>query len=288
MIISDRSFPHPVLAPFRDDVSPNVFSLKLMTRPDADNYYLDLQFIYEHAQLGALIESGQAVHAVHFECRRNFFREIRYFRDKAARIAIPAAELVGRVEISGFIIAQAMIADYRISGAHPDYGDTAFRIGAGDILAAAPTMFFDAYVDYDPLKQISSILTIRKSENIEEGPMMLNTEEDRIVVTLSRSDYSRYTELKGDPAIGPLLANQVVIPALQEAMHEMKADDEGEFELDLSKRWFRSVHRKLEEQGIDIRSTETSVIEAVQSLLKLPLRRSLEGLIQMNPLDEKP
>jgi hypothetical protein len=29
MIIQDRSFPHPVLAPFRDDVTPNQFSIGL-------------------------------------------------------------------------------------------------------------------------------------------------------------------------------------------------------------------------------------------------------------------
>ena len=116
--------------------------------------------------------------------------------------------------------------------------------------------------------------------------MKLDTSEDLIVATLSQNDYDRYTDLKADPKLGPLLANQVVVPALIEAMYEIQKTPEDEFEVEMTKRWFRSVYKKLDESGIKIRNSDVSAVEAVQSILKLPLRRSLEGLIQMNPLDE--
>jgi transcriptional/translational regulatory protein YebC/TACO1 len=83
-----------------------------------------------------------------------------------------------------------------------------------------------------------------------------------------------------------LLANQVVVPALLEGVHEIQETPEEEFEVEMSKRWFRSVFKKLDETGIKIRNTDASAMEAVQAILKLPLRRSLEGLIQMNPMEE--
>lgn len=287
MIIHDRSYPHPVLAPFRDDVSPNRFEFSVKVSPDADNYYIDVSFDYDNPTLIALIEDKKAVHVVHFECKRNFYRSLFSIPKRSGRLTIPAFELVGRVEVAGFIQAQTAIKPYQIHGAHEDYGANTFQIRTGDVLAVAPSHTFDAYVDYDPLRRISSVLTIRRSDIDEEGPMTLDTTGDKIVATLSQKDYDRYTDLKGDPALGPLLANQVVIPALLEGIHEIRDTPEDDFELEMAKRWFRSVFKKLADLGVDLRSSDTSSIEAVQTVLKLPLRRSLEGLIQMNPLEEQ-
>lgn len=287
MIIRDKSFPHPVLASFRDDVMPNKFSLGVLQTYDADNYYIDVRFDYKNPTLTKLINDGKAIHSVHLECKRNFYREIFPLKAPDGRITVRAYELVGRVEVCGFIKAQAPIDGYQIEGAHEDYGDAKFQIQAGDILAVAQTQEFDAYVDYDPLRRISSILTIRRSEDHEEGPMEVNTNEDRIIVTLSQKDFDRYTELKADPQLGPLLANQVVIPALLEGIHKIRDTTDDEFEMEMSYRWFRSVYKKLRDMEIDIRRSTVSPIEAVQAVLKLPLRRSLEGLLQINPLDSQ-
>jgi hypothetical protein len=286
MIIHDRSFPHPVLAPFRDDVSPNDFSLRVRVSPDADNFYVEAHFAYSNPTLIGLVRDGKAIHSVHLECKRNFYREIFSSKEPIQRSTIKASELVGRVEISGFIRAQLPIDGYGISGAHADYGDTKFQIRSGDILAVCPTQYFDAFVDYDPLRSISSILTIRRSEKADEGPITLETNDDKIVATLSQKDYDRYTNLKADPALGPLLANQVVVPVLLEAVHEIRDDSDEEFEEGMTKRWYRSVYKKLTDLGMDLRTKKYPALEALQVLLKLPLRRSLEGLIQMDPLDD--
>jgi hypothetical protein len=286
MIIKDRSFPHPVLAPFRDDVQPNNFEFEVTVTSDADNYYVAARFAYDNATMQSLIATGRAIHAVHFECRRNFFREIFEFSEKAKSLTISTSQLVGRVEVSGFIKALGRIEQYRVEGAHPDYGERAFGIRNGDVLAVAPSQYFDAYVDYDPLRNIASILTIQRSPEIDEGEMTLDTSGNRIVANLAQRDYERYTDLKADPKLGSLLANQVVVPAILEAIHEIRDTPEDDFEIEMSKRWFRSIVKKFADSGINIRSDDQSPVEAAQKILQLPLRRSLESLIQMNPLEE--
>jgi hypothetical protein len=287
MIIHDRSFPYPVLAPFRDDVTPNSFSFQIAVTSDADNFYVEARFDYSNSTLQRLVNEGTAVYAVQLECKRNYFRALHLSKDAIQKIVVSASELVGRVEANGFILASNRIGDYAIEGAHADYGDASFAVQAGDVLALSTTQRFDAYVDYDPLRQISSILTVRKSETLEEGEMQLDTSEDRLVATLSQRDYERYTDLKGDPTLRPLLANEIVVPALLEAVHEIRSVGEDDFESEMTKRWFRSIVKKLEEDGIDVRKSDKTVLQIVQKLLKLPLRRTLEGLIQMNPTDEK-
>jgi hypothetical protein len=286
MIIGDRSFPHPVLASFNDDVSPNDFSLTFTAIPDADNYYIDAKFAYSNRTLIDLVKGGRAVHSVHLECKRNFYREIFTFENLSRRLTIKASELVGRVEVSGFITAQRPIDKYQIRGSHSDYGNTKFQIRSGDILAVSATQYFDAFVDYDPLKTISSILTIERAEQDDEGAMKLETTDDRLVATLSQKDYDRYTNLKADPAVGPLLANQVIVPALLEAIHEIGEGSNEAFEDGMTKRWFRSIYQKLKDSGIDLRTKHHSSLEALQMLLKLPLRRSLEGISQLKPVDD--
>lgn len=287
MIIENRSFPHPVLAPFRDDVMPNQFGVTLKVRPDADNYYIEAHFEYDNPTLSQLVKSGAATHVLHLECRRNFYRNIFAAPGRIQNLTVPASEIVGRVEVSAFIKAQKHLTQYQIHGAHHDYGNTTFAIQPGDILAVAESQVFDAFTDYDPLRRISSILTISRSENVDEGEMKLDTTGDRIVATLSQKDFDRYTDLKADPKLGPLLANQVVVPALLEAVHEIITTDEEDLEIEMSKRWFRSIYKKLEDMGIKIRPPQTAPIEAVQTLLKLPLRRSLEGLILVDPMEDQ-
>jgi hypothetical protein len=116
--------------------------------------------------------------------------------------------------------------------------------------------------------------------------MILETNDDRIVATLSRNDFEKYTDLKGDPVFVPLLANQVVVPALLEAVHEIRDAGEDDFEEGMTRRWYRSVYKKLKDSGVDLRAKDKSAFEALQVLLKLPLRRSLQGLIQLSPMDD--
>jgi hypothetical protein len=287
MIVHEGSFPYPVLAPFRDDVSPNNFDFKLEISSDTENWYLKVRFEYSNPTLKELIESGKVIHSVHLECRRNYFRELLSFSEPTKVLVIKANELVGRVEVSGFIRAREPVDNYSIEGAHPDYGNAKFQIRVGDILAVDRTQQFEAYVDYDPLKNIASILQINEDADREDGPMLVDTNGDIIVATLSQNDYAKYTDLKGDPTVVPLLVNQVVVPVLLEAVHEVRDANREEFEEGMAaRRWYRSVYKKLLDSGIDLRKHEKSALDAVQTLLQLPLRRSLHSLMQIDSLEE--
>lgn len=287
MIVHEGSFPHPVLAPFRDDVSPNDFILKLEISSDTQNWYLKVRFEYSNPTLKELVQNGRATHSVHVECRRNFYRELFSFMDETRELVIKANELVGRVEVSGFVSAREAIDEYGVEGAHSDYGDAKFQIRVGDILAVDRTQQFEAYVDYDPLKNIASILTIRRDEHREDGQMTVDTNGDVIVATLSQGDYDKYTDLKADPTFVPLLVNQVVVPVLLEAMHEIRDVNDDEFQEGMAaRRWYRSVYKKLSDSGVDLRKTDKSALDALQTLLQLPLRRSLHSLMQIGSSEE--
>jgi hypothetical protein len=220
---------------------------------------------------------------MHIECRRNFFRKLVRLTAAESGFTVSANELRGGVEVFCCVVAVTELAGYAVAGQHADYGNYRFKVREGDFLAVTETQQFEAFLDFDPLKKISSILTIRRSKSVREGAMKVELGEPKIVAELSQEDYERYADLKRDTGLLPLLANQVVVPALMEALAEVKRvgpeSDEHDGMMELL--WFRSISARLKQLSIDIGNDSMRVAEAVQLLTELPLRRSLAGLFQL-------
>jgi hypothetical protein len=281
MRVQDRSWPHPVLAVFRDDVAPNDFSFEFQVRTDKQNFYLEYEIFLSHPGMEKLLEEKTAMLAMHIECRRNFYRVLRTLPEMTGKITVPAAELRGRTELFCCVLAAKDIDSYSIDGQHSDYGTTTFRVQQGDFLAVTESRSFEAFFDFDPLKKISSILNIRRSKTVKEGPMEVILGEQKLVAELSQADYERYVDLRGDTSIVPLLSTQVVVPALMEAVSTIRNLEPGSagHQEHMELRWFRSLSMKLTQLGIDVAHSEYSTTRIVQTVIEMPLRRSLEGLI---------
>lgn len=262
---------------------PNGFTFTLDVTADRENYYLKHLVTLDNSDVNSRIADGKAVLCMHIECRRNFFRKLVKLTASEGRITVSANELRGGVEVFCCVVAVTELSGYAVAGQHADYGSYRFRVREGDFLAVTETQQFEAFLDFDPLKKISSILTIRRSKSVKEGAMKVELGEPKIVAELSQEDYERYTDLKRDSGLLPLLANQVVVPALMEALAEVKRvgpeSDEHDGMMELL--WFRSVSARLKQLNIDIGSESMRVAEAVQLLVELPLRRSLAGLFQL-------
>ena len=288
MRVQNRSWPHPVLAPFRDDVLPNEFSFTFSVRTDKQNFYLDYEVSIGNDPMRAFVGKKLGLLGMHIECRRNFFRSLRELPDVKGSFTISANDLRGRTEVFCCVLAARDMDDYRIEGQHADYGSLKFKIRHGDFLGVTESQFFEAFFDFDPLKKISSILNIRKSKTTKDGPMEILLGEQKLVAELSQSDYERYVDLKGDTSLIPLLANQVVVPALMEAISTIRTiePDSAANDEHMELRWFRSLSARLKHLNLDLTNSDVSTVKAVQVLIDLPLRRSLAELAKL--IDEGP
>lgn len=283
MKFEERSFPYPVLSPSRDDVHPNIFGAELVVTPDGNMYHLDFSFDLKNPSLLSMIQTGAAGYAVHVECGSNFFRRMFWSSKPTGRITIEADELIGTVEVSFFITATAPIAEYRIEGAHEDYGSSAFVVRAGDILAIAPGATFDADKDYDPLKKISSIVQVCPDE-IDDGPFSLDFSGAKLTVFLAKNDHARYSQLQDTPGIASILVQSIVMTALVEAIAYMRQIPASEATLDGQPRWFRVIRQRLLDLGEDYANSAKPCVELAQKLLSNPLARCLGELM---PLTEQ-
>ena len=268
MKIKPRSFPYPVLSKFSDDITPNEFDIELQVTPSSAVYRLEFNVVLQHSEFADLITTAEASLVVHVECQTNFYRKAFLFQQWADEIQIPVGALTGRVEVTFLIVACDTIEDYQINGFHADYGDMKFHINKADALGLLETKYFDAEKDPNALKKISSIIQVARLDNRESKAWQMELDDQKIFVRMPKADYERHGQMKDAPEINRSLCSLIVIPALVEALYQIKATTEGEKENERRQRWFRVLDSKLDSLGVDIQSSGKSMFEIAQMIME--------------------
>jgi hypothetical protein len=278
-----RSLPHPVLSPWSDDVEPNIFAFQCDRgdiTTDMSRWRIVGQIEHQNDTLGHYIDRGAAAYGIHVECPRTFFRKWYPQQGKDVTVEIPAGLIAGRVELSAFCVAVSDIAQYKIAGQHSDYQSADFSISRGDVLAYAETVEFDAYLDIDPIRKISSILDVIKSQDRVTGSALIFFDRQRIEIELSQKDHQSYVDLRSDPTNKGVVASNIVFPAILQALNFLQGLGEDGLETAKAEmRWCRSLVAKLESNGFSLDTGTEELFKAAQEILKEPVRRGLGDLL---------
>jgi len=287
MEIKPRSFPHPIIAPWSDDVQPYNLNCQFKADHDKENYYFNYEITSENKYILTLLRSGHAQFVIHIECGRTFYRQtvnVTWPKDAnkssvTGKIDISAKELIGLTEVSFFICADRDISNYLPDGAHADYENQKFRIENGSFIAICGTYKCNCRQDYDTLQKISSIISFKKDSEREEGPMRVELFSDKLIGKLPVKLHNQYLDLKDRKDNTNILSATLVIPILMEGLACMKdtggsVSDYGDY------RWFRVLAKKLKDISYDIQTG--SALEAAQLVLEMPYDRAgkeLENLV---------
>ena len=280
-----RALPHPLLTPLSDDVTPNTFELSCppgSVAADESFWKVTGRILHQCPELQAFVDNGTARFGIHVECPRTFYRQ--WFPQESAEInlVLPSTAVRGRVELLAFCVAVKDIDDYRLAGQHADYEGASFKVNPGDYLAIAQHREFDAFLDLDPIRKISSILNVKDSEERSKGPAEIFLDDQRIEVELSQEDFDSYKQLRADPTVRGLLVNSVVFPAILHAVNylcSMTPGDRDAAKADL--RWCRSLVARLDKDGVSLDSGPEKVFRATQEILKEPIHRGIDNLLNI-------
>lgn len=275
-----RSWPHPVVSPLTDDVTPGDFDFRLDVLPEHQRWILGVEATEDDTTLCQHVHAGSARYVLHVECKRTYFRGTLMSEKPRFEMPIAGDLLFGLVEVSLLLVATKDLDAYRHPAQHPDYRDSTFSIGIGEPLGVAASKTFDAFLEADPILRLSSILDIKRGDG-DVRVMQVNCFGDRIVVELPAGEFDLYREMRADPAIRGLLATTVVLPALLDAFFFLRTPDLDLDEFKADHRWSRCVLNRLERMEIELTNPQTGsdvCLEAAQALLREPLRRSLEDL----------
>ena len=285
MQIRPRSYPHPVLSHFGDDILNSVFMPVVSVKGAKNAYVFEAVFKTNNADLLNLIEQNKAQYAVHVECNQTRYRNIFKGSSEKFSFEIPAGMLDGRVEVCSFILAARSLDKYKNADFHPDYAKLSFRVRRGDTLAVGHDREFPAEKKNDPLRKVPSIFSIVQNDDPEATGMDIDLTGSKIRVALSKANFDAYIFLRQSQALHPVLSASVIVPALVDVIEKIRrASMEKGLSCYADRRWFMVLAKRLREVQIDPEDPDSFVdssLKIAHELLGQPVSASLEGLKSM-------
>lgn len=281
MKLSERSYPYPVVGN-RDDVPGAAFQASVEMTADKEYIYIDVNVNCSSSTINEYVENGDACYLLHVDCSNTFFRNSYKFATNQFRQKISIEFLNDLIEVNVFAVAVKKINDYRVEGAHEDYGDVAFDVNAADILAVGQTVAFHIDERFDSMKRVGSIMQIVENPKMDSDlPMEVDFNGQKITILMSKTDFREYRLLKSsETVIAPLTAT-IVFPVLLEALRILKSDFSGIEDSDAPK-WVVVLRRKIMVMNIE---AEDDFIKA-QKILELPIKRSLSSAHQLAEMSD--
>jgi hypothetical protein len=165
------------------------------------------------------------------------------------------------------------IESYRPQGAHAEFGK-GFDVEPGQILALDEEQIID--VTRPPIASIESIFEIVSSDEVAEGKFDVDTESDRLIVSMGEKTYQLVQGLREtDDVTRDVIMNSLYVPVVMQILDQLARGHE-QFE---QYRWFHPFRARCEIAGVNI--DEPDLLNDAQRLLEQPFA-SLERLVPEN------
>lgn len=279
MKISYRSYPHPVLSYFSDDLVRCAFQATVTVDVSQSYFGLHVRCQLSSKDLRSLIKEGRAAYALHIECSATRYRRIALSADPEFTLEVPASSVQGTVDVCVLVCATQAIDRYINENFHSDYGKTQFSVAKGDVLAVAEDRTFLADSERDQLRRIPSILEVARTTDPEASAMDLDLMGNKITIRLRSEDYERYSTLVPAVHLETIIASIVAVPVLIEVLEDVLTSDDADQEFG-NYRWYRVIKSKLTSEGIDLSSGEFPIatVALAQKLLDEPVTQALAAV----------
>ena len=263
-ISETTSYPHPVLAPWSDDIAGAGISAEFTLRENGHGQQVDLHCALhlEHPELTDLINDGTAEFGCFVICRDTGFRRLQRMGFPQGTHQFAPGALFGRVQLRPIIWTAKPVTNYMPAGAHPEFS-APISLGPGQILALDDEQ--EVIVLRPPVPSIESIFEILSSEEVAEGEFVIDEAGDRIEITMAPGTYALVQSLRQtDDLTRAVVMNAMFVPVVMEVLHRLSAGQD-EFE---QCRWFEPFRRRCEDVGVDM--TEPDLFSDAQKLLAAP------------------
>ena len=171
------------------------------------------------------------------------------------------------------MIAKVDIVDYSNTNAHPDYSGYTFDIDKGDILAYFGEFSFNADIQYEKLKAVSSFMEI--VENETEKYTIIDLKKNKIEIQLPSESYKIFSSdtVSQEEKFASIFHSSIVLNALLIALYNLEEHKDY--------LWAEVIRYRLDNElqfkNLSVEDKET-VPEIAQRLLGNPFERLLNGL----------
>ena len=265
-----KAFPYPILSDNRehsDDYVRSDFQASIELTPADKSGIIILNANFDISEPEILNRIGKdANYAIYVFCVSTNLRKLIRSTDKKIEYSFEKGELYSKVTMMACVVCTSNINKYYSVNFHKEFNNKHFNLLQGSLLAiAAPEIFF---IDADPSKPLGTVFDLKADKNIKQGEFQFDIEDEKIQILMHEIDFKRFNDARLDSSIRPFLVMSVYFPVLVEILHIMASDEK---EMHETKKWYRAIFSKLEEQGIKLTSDKAYIY--AQQLLQLPLSK---------------
>lgn len=263
-IKESTSYPHPVLAPWSEDIDNARFETRIVFQlNEAENQVtIRCDVTLDHPEILSLIETGCATFGCFITCRETGLRRLLQLGFPAGSRQFAGGALLGRVQLRPMIWSTRRIDGYEPAHAHAEFAG-AMDVEAGQILALDDEQIIE--VTRPPLPPLESIFRILSSDEIAAGEFELDTTDDLITVLMSEATYQMVQDLRNaDESTRAVLMNALYVPIIMEVLDQLREGDD-QFE---QYRWLHPFRARCEVFGVDLK--KPSLLNDAQKLLQQP------------------
>lgn len=274
MKFNDVSFPHPVLG-ISDAVKGKLGLNPLPISSTIDSYSVIVNCEHDNNELSALVNSGQAEFFCEATCSDTLYREGVTSNNRELKLLIPKKAVKGKVSFTCVLVAKSTITNYHNSKFHPDYEGYRFDIDAGDVLAFFGEFNFNADINYEKLKAVSSFMEVVENKDLTVKLTNIDLSKSKIEVQLPSDDYKIFSNdsISKEPKFAPVFHSSIVLNSLLIALYN--------FEKHKDLLWAKVIDYRLKNEkqfeNISI-DEEENIPEIAQLLLGNPFHRLISEL----------
>ena len=280
MRLSKRLSPYPILNAEDDDYVRGEFQAKVQDEIVGDRLALRTDYRLDNAGLLHLLAEQKALYVTHVECSVVGYRHMFPSHEAVMEGEIPLDDLTDDVEVSTFLMACEDIYHYRDAQFNQSYGDIAFDIERGSLLAIGPEYQLTIRRNGNPEAKVPDILKVRADDNSED--VWVDCSSDAIMVNVPRKIFDAYHNLKQSAKYS--MISLLFVPAMMTILTQMKQqadkdDDDGMVEYS----WFQVMEKLLNRYGIEAKDLtlddgngEKSIFVMAQKIFKYPLLQALD------------
>ena len=234
-----KKFPYPVLSKETDDILNSSLDFKY-TVIENTNFKCHVKVDLRNSTLKRLINENKASVAIHIECPKTRYREIKTYNKYDFEFEIENKFLSNRVEIASMIIAKEDFL-YENSDFNIDYEGDNYFILKNNILAYDDDISFDIERNTDSLENLPSIFSIVEDRESNAAGMDLELTETKVKIKLNHENYEFYKELRNNQEFEQVLASLFIMPSLVNILSSF-----SELEADYgNSNWFHSINNRL-------------------------------------------
>lgn len=287
MDIRYRLYPHPVLSEDTDDYVNSSFEYGVQLEKGIREIIFKINVKVNNRELETLIEQDKAEYLIHIECPYTCYRLAIKTSDILFEKRIRESALNGKVSICAFLVAKQKLDNYHNEDFNDDYGNSAFNINRGEILAIGGQYDVDIIKETEELTKIPSIFSICRLAAEIDSSMKFNIDGNKIAISLCKSSFENYKILSNMPDMLPVFHSMIIIPSLIYVFETLRREGTEDFE---DRRWFKAIKKTLKNIGIELNMDlleNTPSYELAQKLLDLPIDKAMEALTTIGDFEEE-